>query len=218
MRNLLLSSLAVLFLSACTFGHYGRLKEVDHAYATAPKPIFGDNFNSFLFKTNIHVYGRDFSGLLVTKQMSPNDYRVIFTTELGMKMFDFEFRDTAFTLHYCMPQFNKPKLLKVIQVDIQTLLMNDLAGKKFDYYTDAEGKYWIHKFSEGKTADYYFTEKDSRHIGKIEHAKGRIKKTTFTLSDYQSDFPEKVVIRHHDIRLRIELNHLKKQPGSEGNQ
>src|SRR5688572_27397088 len=100
MRNLLLSSLVVFLLGSCSLGHYNRLKKRSHPHfkadlsdsSLAPKPIFGDNFNSFLFKTNIRVYGRDFSGLLVTKQMEPEDYRVIFTTELGMKLFDFEFK------------------------------------------------------------------------------------------------------------------------------
>src|SRR5438105_95390 len=141
MKNLLLSSFLAVSLFGCTLGHYGRLKEVDQPCTANPGSIFGDNFNSFLFKTNITVYGKDFSGLLVTKQMSPQDYRVIFTTELGMKLFDFEFKDTSFTLHFCVPQFNKPKLLKTIQQDIQILLMNDLANKKFDCYEDQKNNY-----------------------------------------------------------------------------
>src|SRR5438046_2260364 len=135
MKNLLLSNFVAFLLVGCTFGHYGKLKHFS-AEATAPKSIFGNNFNSFLFKTNLTVYGKDFSGLLVTKQMAPKDYRVIFTTELGMKLFDFEFKDTAFTLHYCVPQFNRPKLLKTIQQDIEILLMNEVESKKFETLTD----------------------------------------------------------------------------------
>ncbi|MFL5763271.1 MAG: hypothetical protein ACJ77K_04955 [Bacteroidia bacterium] len=191
------------------------MKEIEHANAAAPRPVFGDNFNSFLFKTNITVYGKDFSGLLVTKQMSPNDYRVIFTTELGMKLFDFEFKDTSFTLHYCVPQFNKPKLLKVIQQDIETLLMNDLVNKSYEYYSDKAGIYNIHRFDRGKFSNYYFTEKASKQLLKIEHAKKRIKKTTFTLSDYENNIPGKILIRHHDIKLRIELNLLKNKSVTE---
>lgn len=210
MKNLVLSSFIAVLFSACHFGHYGRLKELDHAYATYPVSIFGDNFNSFLFKTNITVYGKDYSGLLVTKQMSPQDYRVIFTTELGMKLFDFEFKDTAFTLHYCVPQFNKPKLLKIIQKDIQTLLMNDMNKKIFVSYADKEGLFYIHKTNTEKMSNYYFTKKNSAHLVKIEHAKKRRKKTTFTLSNYQNDFPSNILIQHHDIKLKIELNLLKK--------
>jgi len=210
MKNLLLSSFIAFLITGCTLGHSGKLKKVTEETASYPKPIFGDNFNSFLFKTNITVYGKDFSGLLVTKQMSPQDYRVIFTTELGMKLFDFEFKDTAFTLHYCVPQFNQPKLLKTIQQDIAILLMNDLKEKKFEIYTDPENLYTIHKLRTDKTFNYYFTEKSSRNLVKIEHSKKRTKKIIFTLNNYVDGFPNNILIRHYNIKLKIELNLLKK--------
>lgn len=214
MKNLLLSSFIALLLTGCTFGHYGRLKVKRYGTyrSTPPSSIFGDNFNSFLFKTNITVYGKDFSGLLVTKQMAPQDYRVIFTTELGMKLFDFEFKDTSFTLHYCVPQFNKPKLLKVIQHDIEILLMSNLNQYKITFLTDSKGVYDIKKIDpkSDNFSNYYFTEVASQHLVKIEHAKKRVKKTTFDLSDYKNDFPNHIMIKHHDIKLKIELNLLKK--------
>ncbi|MCE3279166.1 MAG: hypothetical protein K0S44_1357 [Bacteroidetes bacterium] len=175
MRNLLLSS--ILFISsACHLGHYNRLKKIEANSTTSPAPIFGDNFNSFLFKTNITVYGKDFSGLLVTKQMSPKNYRVIFTTELGMKIFDFEFKDTSFTLHYCVPQFNRPKLISTIQEDIKILLMNDLKNKTFEKLADNKGIYRIYRSKTDKMYDYYFIEESTNHLTKIEHSKKRVKK------------------------------------------
>ena len=210
MRNLLLSSLIAVSLTGCTFGHYGRLKELTPAYATAPKSIFGENFNSFLFKTNITVYGNDFSGLLMTKQMSPQDYRVIFTTELGMKLFDFEFKDSSFTLHYCVPQFNRPALLKTVQRDIEILLMNNLSGKPTINYIDKKSLYDIQRIQFDNMYNYYFKEKSSEQIIKIEHSKKRIKKVIFYLNDYKDGFPNNVIIKHSDIKLKIELNLLKR--------
>lgn len=212
MKNLLLSSFIAILFSACHFGHYGQLKVLEDRKwrIEDKKTIFGDNFNSFLFKTNITVYEKDYSGLLVTKQMSPQDYRVIFTTELGMKLFDFEFKDTAFTLHYCVPQFNKPKLLKVIQKDIETLLMNENATKSYIRLRDPENNNNVYKCALESTHNYYFYEEKSSHLVKIEHAKKRRKKTTFTFSNYQNDFPGNILIQHHDIKLKIELNLLKK--------
>lgn len=212
MRNLLLSNFIILLLSGCTFGHYGRLVQTKNVSSKLPslKPIFGDNFNSFLFKTNISVYGKDFSGLMVTKQMSPKDYRVIFTTELGMKLFDFEFQDTLFTLHYCVPQFNKPKLLKVIQKDIEILLMNNITSKETIDYSDKTGKCNVQKINNDKNSDYYFTEISSKHLVKIEHSKKRIKKSSYILSNYQNDFPSNILIKHYDLKIKIELNLLKR--------
>ena len=209
MKNLLLSSFIFLLFAGCTFGHYGRLKKVA-AHSSSPKPIFGDNFNSFLFKTNITIYGKDISGLLVTKQMAPQDYRVIFTSELGMKLFDFEFKDTSFTLHYCVPQFNRPALLHTIQHDIEILLMNNLAEKPLTCQTDSRGLYDIQCIQIDNKYNYYFTDKVSQHIVKIEHSNRRIKIVIFNLNNYKDDFPNNVLIKHCDIKLKIELNLLKR--------
>jgi hypothetical protein len=209
MRNLLLSSLTAIILTGCTIGHYGRLTVFD-SKTPLPKPIFSDNFNSFLFKTNIHVYGKDFSGLLVTKQVQPNDYRVIFTTELGMKLFDFEFKDTSFTLHYCVPQFNRPVLLKTIQHDIELLLMTNLYEKSVTHLTDKKGMFDIQRIQFDDRYNYYYIEKASQHLVKIEHSTKWIKKTIFTLNDYKNNFPDNIIIDHRDIKLKIELNLLKR--------
>ncbi|MGQ0829943.1 MAG: hypothetical protein ACT4ON_16270 [Bacteroidota bacterium] len=184
------------------------MKEVTESKISL-KPIFGDNFNSFLFKTNIRVYGKDFSGLLVTKQLQPKNYRVIFTTELGMKIFDFEFKDTLFTLHYCVPQFNKPKLLDVIRQDIEILLMNELENKKYVQYIDKQKTYNVFRIDYDKRSNYYFSEISSNNIVKIEHSKKRTIKTIFTLNDHKDGFPTNIIIQHYNLKLKIELNLLK---------
>jgi hypothetical protein len=100
--------------------------------------------------------------------------------------------------------------LKVIQQDIAILLMNDLQNKSFDYYTDPKNIYVIHRLKTDNHYNYYFTEKATQHIVKIEHSKKRIKKTIFTLTNYDSNIPGNIIIQHHDIKLKIELNLLKK--------
>ena len=214
MKNLLLSSLVVLFfISGCTLGHYGRLHKAPTPSAT-PKSIFGDNFNSFLFKANITLYKKEISGLLLAKQMAPHDYRIIFTTELGMKLFDFEFKDSTFTVHYSVPQFALPALLQTIQQDIQILLMNNISEKKMEslYYCDEGGISCldVQKTKSEKMYNYYFTDRASHQIVKIEHSKKRTKKVLFSLNDYKDHFPNNIIIRHYNIKLKIELNLLKK--------
>jgi hypothetical protein len=199
---------AALLLCACHPGHYNKLKKAESPAIASPQPLFGDNFNSFLFKTNLRVYGKDFSGLLVTKQLSPGDYRVIFTTELGLKLFDFEFRDTSFTLHYCVPSFNRPKLLALIQNDIAVLLMNEKAASYIPL-TGAEIQGMVFRLDKGERQNYYFTDA-AAVVTRIEQAKKRSKKVIFTLSDRKDNFPGHIVVQHYDAKLRIELNLLKK--------
>ncbi len=214
MRNLLLSSFLIIVLFGCKLGHYGKLLPLPPPpppdFYTL-KPVFSDHFDSFLFKTNIRIYGKNFSGLLVTKQVQPSDYRVIFTTELGMKLFDFEFTDTAFTLHYCIPQFNRTALLKIIRHDIEILLMNKMKSVPVDMFSDTRYRYTIFRNMQNIFTDYYFFDSTKGNkLSKIEHAKGQIKKTTFTLDNYVEDIPGHIQVKHHDIRLKIELTLLKK--------
>ena len=211
MRFLLLSSLFICLLSSCHFGHYGKLKEVIPNSNEVPKSMFGNDFNSYLFKTNITIYGKNYSGLLITKQIKENDYRVIFTTELGMKLFDFEFKDSTFTMHYCVPQFNRPKLLQTIKHDIETLLMLNIKNKPS---VDLAKKYVHNIIKRVDLLDftyYYYQSGRTFNLYKIEKAKKRRKKTTFMLNDYVNEFPSNIIIQHHDIKLKIELIHLKKE-------
>lgn len=212
MKNLLLSSVLLLFVCACKLGHYNKLIPIKEADANDFTSVLRDHSEAFLFKTDMTVYGRSFGGLLVAKQMQPHDYRVIFTTELGMKLFDFEFTDTAFTLHYCVPQFNRPALLKIIQRDIQILLMSYPSSTPLEYYTDAGHSYQVMKVpGTDHFSSYYFLENSSKHLAKIEYARKNIKKTTFVLGSYSDEgIPEHIAIQHHDLKLKIVLRHLKK--------
>ncbi|MEI6489265.1 MAG: hypothetical protein WCP52_09895 [Bacteroidota bacterium] len=208
-RNLFLSSFLFVLLAGCSLGHYSRLKEVSPP-AEVLKPIFGDNFTSFLFKTNISIYNKEISGLLLTKQMSSGDYRIIFTTELGMKMFDFEFKDTSFTLQYCVPQFNRPTLLKTLKNDIEMLLMNNISSMHRSYYSNKDETEMIHRVRMEKLSTYYFVEKATQQIYKIERSSKVFKKVTISLNDYKEGVPTNIVIQHNDIKLKIELNLLKR--------
>lgn len=215
MKNLLLSSFFAAALMGCTLGHYHKLQPLSSlspASGQMLKPVFSNHADLLLFKTNISIYGKAFSGLLATKQLQPADYRVIFTTELGMKLFDFEFTDSAFTLHYCVPQFNRQALLKTIQQDIEILLMNRLDPSQVSYFTDRQKNYTIGRITSGKFSDYYFlnNQEINKPLIKIEHAKGQVKKTTFTLDNYMEDIPGHILIQHHNIKLKIELMLLKK--------
>jgi hypothetical protein len=208
MRSLLLSSLFIALLCSCNSGHYKSL-ERSSTTAAAPKPIFGENFNSFLFKANIDVYGRKLSGLLITKQVEPRNYRVIFTTELGIKLFDFEFRDSSFTLHYSIPQFNRPKLLNMIRQDIQTLLMNDLNPSALIQLQTKDKTLDVFKQDDELHDLYYFSDKSGK-LERIERGRKNSKRVTYHLQEYKDQFPNRILIDHHDAKLDMELNLLKR--------
>jgi hypothetical protein len=212
MRNLLLSSFFLLALfgyTGCKTAEYKKLIPYTNE-APQLKPVFGENFNSFLFKANIKIYGRELSGLLVTKQISAGDYRVIFTTELGIKLFDFGFKDSSFTLHYCVPQFDRPKLLKVIKEDIETLLMNNISEKKLERLITADSKYVVYKLRSEPLDHYYYIDAATSTLERIERGKGNKQKVIYHLQEQKDSFPSHISVDHKDMKLQIDLNLLKK--------
>ncbi|AWV99161.1 hypothetical protein DJ013_13690 [Arcticibacterium luteifluviistationis] len=198
--------LLLLLLTACRVGHYNGLKPYEGDKEPVLKPIFEDRYNSYLFKANIKLYTKSFSGLLLTKQTEQGTYRVIFTTEMGMKLFDFEVNQEETIVHYSVPQFDRPLFMKTIQKDMELLLMNGLKNKTPEVFKDKEGRL-VHKFSSGDEANYYFQEED---LMRIEHTENNKQKIVFTLDNHTNGFPENISIQHYGFRLKIDLTNLKK--------
>jgi hypothetical protein len=209
MKNLLLSSLFFLFLSACSLGHYSRLSKQEKS--TTPNFIFPfvKNNQTLLFKTNLDIYSKSFSGLLVVKQISSNDFRIIFTTELGMKLFDFEITDSAFIQHYCVPQLNRPKLLNILQEDLSVLLSSNILNSTTENYYLKSTDENVLKTKWKRYKYYYFSK--NQHLNKIEKSKNGFVKVRYLLNNYTDDVPQLIQIKHYNIRLKIELRQFKNQ-------
>src|SRR5690349_10497852 len=88
MRCLLLNSIVCLLLAGCA-SSYQDLKPVqaDPACLAKFKPVF----KSTWYNASIDVVGKHLSGLLLFKTMADSTMRVVFTNEVGITFFDFEF-------------------------------------------------------------------------------------------------------------------------------
>ena len=89
-------SLIVLFLIsfclACSPGKYSKLNRIQSKTIDSNDlPSLFKNVNPApLYKTEVNLYGNKFGGLLLIKAMQDSSYRIVFTTETGIKLFDFE--------------------------------------------------------------------------------------------------------------------------------
>jgi hypothetical protein len=214
MKNLLLSNFLLLLLSACNFSNYRSLKKVENV-AVAIKPIFSDTGKTYLFNTSIDFLTKHYSGLLLVKPLSDKagHYRVVFSTELGMKFFDFEYRDTSFEVHSCFKAINKPGLINTLRNDIGLLLMTDVSSRKAELLSKQkkEKLIYIYKYNNGKLHNYYFTDKKTSQLEKIESSSKVFKKTIALFTDYQLQVPYKIAIRHNfPLKIQFQLIDIKK--------
>src|SRR4030042_6019263 len=124
LKNLVLSSLCFLLLSGCSFSLINNFQRISEAAVNNNViPWFQGDTNRFLFYTNIDIYKNHFGGLMVIKPFTENSHRVLFITEVGIKIFDMElFRNGDFILHYCMDALNRKSVIRTLKNDIGLLI------------------------------------------------------------------------------------------------
>src|SRR5688572_179865 len=85
-------------------------------------PALQPQFSTMLYNAQVNVAGRHLSGLLLFKTMADSSKRVIFTNEMGVTFFDFEFSRKGFRVVSCVRQMNKNVVINRLKSDLGLLL------------------------------------------------------------------------------------------------
>lgn len=206
MRNLILSSflLCALFTS-CSKDLFK--SSISESAILQPhdivKPISNDT--TVIYKTAVNAYGRYLSGLLIIKSFANDDYRMVFTTETGMKLFDFEFKQDKFLVHYCMEMLNKKPVVNLLRDDFSLMLTRGFIGKEAKQITQ-----------EG--VDYHFLKSDNElwFVSPVGDNIKYIKSTSPKGNDKlvieyiytDSTLPAQIKLVHKNLNLDMKLDIL----------
>jgi len=170
-------------------------------------PYFSEPKTDYVYKTNITVYGHDLSGIFIAKKINDNTHRVVFTTEFGNKLFDFEISETTFKINSIVSELDKKILINTLKEDFRLLLKKEyLIQEQFENESDN-----IYKSADGSRDNYLFVSKKDGKLEKLVRSSKTKEKITITFTLENDIFAEKVVILHHNIKLKIELNYLKSE-------
>lgn len=154
----------------------------------------------FLFK-KFHL-----SGLLLLKIMENGTTYVAFQSEMGLSFFDFEWdQENRFKINRVIPQLDKPAVIKVLQKDIQLLLLKNLNAETEQHFM--KGSLDYDRFSLEKGYAYYISRQDK--LTAIENA-GKKKVTTIEIGEKASleDLPKSVLFKHHKANFTIRLTKI----------
>src|SRR5687768_11367237 len=123
MRYLLLSS--CLFVFAGCVSSYRQLQKVEGNASCVEK--FRPKFTTALYTTRVNIIGNYLTGLLVIKNMPDSSIRVVFTSEMGLSLFDFEFRpDGRFKVYHIIDKMNRKAVIRTLRQDFELVLMQQL--------------------------------------------------------------------------------------------
>ena len=106
-RYLTISFLVSLFFVSCSLKTTEGLRQVHFNETEVENPYFLNPEIDYVYKAKIAIYKKNFGGILIIKKIGPESHRVVFTTEFGSKLFDFQFEGDTFTKHFVVEDLDK---------------------------------------------------------------------------------------------------------------
>jgi phosphoribosylformylglycinamidine (FGAM) synthase PurS component len=181
--------------------------------ATAPEqkaivvPYFSNPETDYVYKANINVYGNELSGIFIAKRINDATHRIVFTTEFGNKLMDFEISETDFKVNSIVSELDRKILLNTLKADFRLLLRSQFTVmQQFENPQNT-----VYKSDEGNRFNYLFVSKTDAKLLKIVQTSARKEKINISFTTENNTFAQQIIIQHRDIKLRIEFNYFKPQ-------
>ena len=163
---------------------------------------FSDKEQDYVYKANIDVFNKHFGGIFIVKKITDNNHRVVFTTEMGNKIFDFSFIDENFKVNYILEDLNKKILINILKKDFKVLTEESpvfFNAYSFDKDTVFETEMYNKKH-------YYYTI--NNQIYKIIRSGKGKEKVVFTFKDTSSFMADVIKIEHKNLKFTINLKSI----------
>ena len=208
MRYLLLIS-GVFVLLSCSPMH--KQSDSYRMQATTADPAILQKFKPALgvalYNTTVDVAGNHLSGLLLIKKMPDSSTRMVFTNEMGLSFFDFEFAaDGTFKVHSIIKKMDKKSVIKTLQHDFELVLMNRLDSATASVRTHEGLTYFI--FPQSKGFNYYITNAAGDELLRMERASNKKTIVEAIMKNYVKGIPDTIGISHKTFEFNIGLKRI----------
>ena len=173
------------------------VKEFKNSYFSNPE-------TDYVYKAHITVYGNSLGGVFIAKRMNDSIHRVVFTTEFGNKLLDFELSEKSFKVNYILEDLNRKIIINTLRDDFRLLLKVHHPVEEVLENQDAV----IYKTKDGKQFNYFFVSRKNNQLLQLVNASKTKEKVIFGFESKNSSFADKIIISHQHIKLKIELNQI----------
>ena len=196
----------LIVISGCS-SYYKALSPavVDDACIDSVRPI---GIATAWFDASVDVVGHHISGLLLIKTMPDQSRRIVFTNEVGVTFFDFEFDDGGtFEVKRIIRQLDRKPVIETLKKDFFLLLAFPFRGDLQVWRMDEET--YVGAVNESERW-YFVTTADCSTLQGLELGSGRKRKVLITLSGADMENPVQIAIRHFTFDMSINLARIEK--------
>ena len=180
------------------------LKLVEFNKSKIVGSYFSNNSIDYVYKTNISLFSNELSGILIIKKINNSTHRVVFTTEFGNKLFDFEISESDFKINSIVDELNRTIVINTLKNDFKFLLKSDFNfSEKF-----SNSEFIVFKTKEQSNYIYAFFSHNENKLTKIVNTSKRKVKFMIEYTSKNNIFADEIVLTHKNINLKIVLNYL----------
>jgi hypothetical protein len=161
------------------------------------------------FDASVDVKGRHLGGLLLIKQMPDSINRIVFTSETGVTIFDFEYqRNGKFSVKRIIEQLDRKIIVEVLQKDFALMLGLPFRNQQIQAWKSGSEIYYGAK-AENEYA-YFITDSGCQSLIRLESASGSTPKFSILFEGKTLNSPDNIAITHHTFDMVINLKKLEK--------
>ena len=202
-RFLLISGIAV-FLFSCKSYQISNTVKKENNITTFRNLYFSNPETDYVYKAHIEVYGNELGGIFVAKKMNDSIHRVVFTTEFGNKLLDFELSENDCKVNYILDELNRKMIINTLRDDFRILLKeNHQISESYE-----NQNFEIYKEISDNRFNYFFADKTNNRLVKLINTSKSKEKVIFEFESKNSIFAEIITINHQNIKLKIVLNQI----------
>lgn len=192
-----------IFLSGCASQYKGLVKtqgNVNDILQYKPR------FTTAVYIAGVDIIGKHLSGLLVIKTMPDSSLRMVFSSEMGLNFFDFEFsKEDSFIVHRIMEKMDRKAVIKTLRNDFELAFMRrlDVSGAKIFKKNDK----LYYTFYDRERVRYYITDEKNKLIS-AEAGNGKKAVVRASMTGYKNNVPDSIGISHQNFNFNISLKRM----------
>lgn len=200
MKPFLLISICTLIFSC---GSYPKKNNFKHAenFGDIVNPYFANTNQDYVYKANVEVYDHNFGGIFIVKKIGDQQHRIVFTTEMGNKLFDFSFNKEDFKVNYILDELDKKILINILKNDFKVLITENIQANE-TYILDDET---IKQSSLNNKIYYYFENSEINRIVRVKQGKEKVR---YLFTEINDNIAQQINIIHLNIKLKITLKSI----------
>lgn len=165
---------------------------------------FANTSLDYIYKANFEVFKKHFGGILIVKKIKQGEFRIVFTTEFGNKLFDFELKNGDIEIKYIVEALNNEQAINMICDDFKTLLFES-AEIDGQYDNDID---YILKSNTNEIQTYYVVSKDSKVLKKILRTVKNKEKLSIEFKEIENGIANSILINHNKFNTRLNLSYI----------